>query len=350
MAKVLYISAVSNQISGGSAGLERNLSLIKNVPDIDLLVYQVPMQGKIGALRSLFFGGNLILSRKDEKSILNLLKNEHFDYVFQEGTTSGHLAKSLATAGANLIVFAHNVETILYKERFEKNKYNIVEALKYLLVKRNEKKSVRYCSILISLTKRDSETIKSLFGRDADYLIPVSFKTATLQSKVSENMEKYCLFVGSNFFPNNEGVAWFIKNVVPSINIKLKIAGSCCKSLPPIETEANNRVELLGIVDDLDFLYQNAQFVIVPLFKGSGMKTKTIEAMSYGKTIFGTDECFQGIECDYEKIGGLCNTATEFINRINNYRGGTFNEYTKSLFDSYYSNEAVQEKFNIIFK
>ena len=348
MAKVLYISAVSNQVSGGSAGLERNLLLIKNVPDIDLTVYQVPMQGKIGALRSLLFGGNLILSKKDEKKILNILRSEHFDYVFQEGTTSGHLAETLAKAGANLIVFAHNVETMLYKERFEKNRYNIIEALKYLLVKRNEKKSVKYCSKLISLTKRDSEAIKSLFGRAADYLIPVSFKTAKLGEKVTELREKYCLFVGSNFFPNNEGVSWFISNVAPYINLKLKVVGSCCKALSP--DLKNDNVELLGIVDDLDSLYLDAQLVVVPLFKGSGMKTKTIEAMSYGKTIFGTDECFQGIECDYNKIGGLCNTAHEFIEEINSYNDGPFNGYTKSLFDRFYSNEAVQEKFNNIFK
>lgn len=348
MAKVLYISVVSNQVSGGSAGLERNLSLIKNVPDIDLLVYQVPMQGKIGALRSLFFGGNLILSKKDEIKILNLLKSEHFDYVFQEGTTSGHLAEALTKAGANLIVFAHNVETILYKERFEKNRYNIIEALKFLLVKRNEKKSVKYCSKLISLTKRDSETIKSLFGREADYLIPVSFKTAEIETKVTEIKEKYCLFVGSNFFPNIEGVSWFISNVAPFINMKLKVVGSCCKALSP--NTKNENVELLGIVEDLDSLYLDAQLVVVPLFKGSGMKTKTIEAMSYGKSIFGTDECFQGIECNFDKIGGLCNTAHEFVEKINSYNGGPFNEYTKSLFDRYYSNESVQEKFNKIFK
>lgn len=347
MIKVLYISAVSNKISGGSSVTERNLELIKKVPGIDLRIYKVPMQGKAGAFCSLLLGGNLILSRSDEKKLINIVNKEHFDYVFQEGTTSGHLAQSLVEAGVNLIVFAHNVETLLYRERFYKNRLNILEALKYSLVKRNEKKSVGLCTSLIALTKRDSNNFSAIFRRGADFIIPISFQSVKLKENNIIKKERYCLFVGSNFFPNNEGVTWFITNVAPYIKYKLKVVGSCCDALSPIIIDGN--VELLGIVDDLSSMYLDAQFVIVPLFKGSGMKTKTIEAMSYGKTIFGTDECFQGIECDYDKIGGLCNTDKEFIEKINNYSGSTYNEYTKALFEECYSNDAVQEKFDTVF-
>ena len=107
---------------------------------------------------------------------------------------------------------------------------------------------------------------------------------------------------------------------------------------------------MLGLVDDLSSVYEGASFVIVPLFKGSGMKTKTIEAMSYGKTIFGTDEGFQGIDCNYEKIGGLCNTDKQFIEKINSFKGDLINDYVLKLFKENYSNEAVQEKFNKLFE
>ena len=80
------------------------------------------------------------------------------------------------------------------------------------------------------------------------------------------------------------------------------------------------------------------------------MKTKTIEAMSYGKTIIGTDECFQGIECDYSEIGALCNTAEEFIVAINNHDGSKHNKYTAELFESHFSNKAVQPLFKALFE
>lgn len=348
MKKVLYVTIVSNQVGGGMSGLNRNLKLIKGVPNIDLHICQVQMQSKMSALYSALTGGNLILSYKDEKKIIDQIIAGQYDFVFQEGTTSGHLAESIAKTGTKLIVFGHNVETVLYQERAKTYKYNFLEQLKYLCVKRNEKKSVYYSSTLVGLTQRDSSTFRKFFGKCADVIIPVSSPSVTLKN--IEKKEEYGLFVGSNFFPNNEGIEWFVKYVAPYINKKIKVVGTCCKTITYLPDELKDKVEVLGLVDDLSSVYEGASFVIVPLFKGSGMKTKTIEAMSYGKTIFGTDECFQGIECNYEKIGGLCNTDKQFIEKINSFNGALINDYVLKLFKENYSNEAVQEKFNKLFE
>jgi len=46
------------------------------------------------------------------------------------------------------------------------------------------------------------------------------------------------------------------------------------------------------------------------------MKTKTIEAMMFRKTIVGTSEAFSGIE-NPEEIGYICNTTNQFIDILN---------------------------------
>lgn len=350
MKKVLYVSIVSEQVSGGTSCMKRNLELLRNVPNINVHTCEVKMQSKVQAMFSALTGGNLILSSKDEKRIIKMIKENGYDCVFQEGTTSGHLAKSIAKLGVRLIVFAHNVETNLYRERVKSYRYNIFEYLKYFTVKRNEKKSVINASTLISLTQRDADYFRSLFDRGADVVIPISSPSVKIDVGDQTN-EEYGLFVGSNFFPNNEGISWFIKNVVPYINIKIKVVGSCCQTISTIPIDVVDKVDVLGLVDDLNYVYRNASFVVVPLFKGSGMKTKTIEAMSYGKTIFGTDECFQGIQCNYEMIGGLCNTAQAFVDAINQKDfSKKVNEYTVELFEKKFSNSSVQEKFNSLFK
>lgn len=53
-----------------------------------------------------------------------------------------------------------------------------------------------------------------------------------------------------------------------------------------------------------EYIY-NADFLIAPIFEGSGMKLKTAEALMYGKTVFGTTEAFEGYDVDYEQVGGL---------------------------------------------
>lgn len=348
--KVLYVSIISNQISGGTTVMHRNLELIKKVPNIDLCVLNFSMQSKIRALFSFFFDGNFILSWSDEKMIIEKVKKEQYDYVFLEGTTSGHLVMLLRQIGVKLIVFAHNVETFLYKERLHSFKLNLFEKIKYLQVKRNEKRSVEYCSELVVLNSRDKKCFITFFNRAADSIIPISFPSIIKKNDQSLIADKYCLFVGSNFFPNVEGITWFISNVAPYIKMKVKVVGSCCDSFKSQRLINVSNVELHGEVDDLSWYYANAYAVVVPIFKGSGMKTKTIEAMSYGKSIFGTYESFQGIDCDYDKIGGLCNIAHEFIDKINSFDGGLVNEYVRDLFDTNYSNHAVQEKFNQLFK
>ena len=71
------------------------------------------------------------------------------------------------------------------------------------------------------------------------------------------------------------------------------------------------------------------------------MKTKTVEAMMFGKTVLGSDEAF----CGYEGLNNyLCNTADDFIKRITDYkRNGVkkFNEEIRKVYLDKYSENAV---------
>jgi hypothetical protein len=117
----------------------------------------------------------------------------------------------------------------------------------------------------------------------------------------------------------------------------IRIVGACCKNPAFHNRILPDNVYLEGYVDNIARYYINADAVIAPIFSGSGMKTKTIEAMSYGKTIFGTNEAFAGIECDYDKIGGLCNTAEEFIRCLASSISRHPNSYTLQLFRTSYT-------------
>jgi hypothetical protein len=77
--------------------------------------------------------------------------------------------------------------------------------------------------------------------------------------------------------------------------------GACCENPTLAYKTIPSNVKLDGYVNDLSSYYKSAVAVVAPIFKGSGMKTKVIEAMSYGKSIIGTDEAFQGIECDFSR-------------------------------------------------
>ncbi len=105
------------------------------------------------------------------------------------------------------------------------------------------------------------------------------------------------LFVGSNTAPNIIGLEWFFEQVWPLVRAarpgaRLKVAGSAARGL----STAPEGVSLLGVVDDLGPLYAEAGVVISPLYTGSGLKIKLIEAMAAGKAVVGTSVTLQGVE------------------------------------------------------
>lgn len=94
------------------------------------------------------------------------------------------------------------------------------------------------------------------------------------------------LFVGSAYGPNIDGLRWFLSQVWPSVRqlrheTKLTVAG---RDLAPdiIHEEAASApgVEFVGRITDLEPLYRSAQVAIVPLFYGSGVPNKFLEALA----------------------------------------------------------------------
>jgi succinoglycan biosynthesis protein ExoO len=105
------------------------------------------------------------------------------------------------------------------------------------------------------------------------------------------------LFVGSNTSANVVGLDWFFHEIWPAIRAarpgaELRVAGSVARALGA----APDGVKMLGVVNDLAPLYRDAGVVVSPLYTGSGLKIKLIEALAAGKAVVGTWVTVQGVE------------------------------------------------------
>jgi hypothetical protein len=72
----------------------------------------------------------------------------------------------------------------------------------------------------------------------------------------------------------------------------------------------------------------------------------------YGKNIIGTKETFEGFNLDTDKVGGLCNTPKEFIDRINyfiHHPVTRYNPYAREVFLRNNSEESTQSVFCSVF-
>lgn len=92
--------------------------------------------------------------------------------------------------------------------------------------------------------------------------------------------------------------------------------------------------------------------MVLPITEGAGMKVKTAESLMYAKTIFGTQEAFEGYRLDYSKIGAVCQSANEFVNSINSFFYDEdhfkFNSNSRKYFKENYSIEASDQLFQIM--
>lgn len=140
-----------------------------------------------------------------------------------------------------------------------------------------------------------------------------------LLNKYNWLTENFCLFVGSNHFPNLEAVkeireiAYQYSQKQEQEKCKFIIVGSCC--LP----EKINNFIALGKVefDFLTLLYQQANLILSPMLSGTGSSLKVMEAMAYGKVILGTKIAFRGYPIESERHCIILDEMKKYPDKIN---------------------------------
>lgn len=345
--KLVYLAKETKKENNGSSQvMSRNLSCLAEIAgDSNVVVYKMPVTNLKNVASSLAHGGSYGVESKYEREFVGLCKKESPDIVFIDNSYFGSICRKLSKAGIPTVCFAHNFEASLAWQEM-KSRNPLVSVPKMLLMFLNERRTARYADYLICLSERDSSGYRKAFGRRADMILPITFPSNGIINGISEKPagRHTYLFVGSDFFPNVKGMVWFIRNVAPFVDADFRIVGSCCKNPEISALPLPGNVKLVGYVDDLGPEYKGASGVIAPIFMGSGMKTKTVEAISYGKSIFGTTEAFIGIKCEYEKIGGLCNDSQEFIDALNAHDGTMTNDYTVRLYYREYSDVSFRDR------
>lgn len=375
MKRLLYISnrLKSENQNGAYLASKRNydLLLMQNLIVEESIILRSEL--KLERIVQNLFYGRLDISINEEKKIINKLKQKKYDFIFFDGSSFGYLSEKIKKYDKNIkvITFCHDINYYFYSSLLKLYKkelsLNTKSLYQYLRLKKlvlnaeiNEKKIFKNSDIIITFNKRDSQLLKKKYNKNSTKEIPMSFNKKKLSKKnffTNRNMFRL-LFVGiANHSPNIEGIKFFINNVILNIDSELIIVGKGMEKYKKEFEQVSKNIKVIGTVEKLDKYYEESDAVISPIFSGGGMKIKTGEALSYGKTIFGTSEAFEGYEVDYQKVGGICNSADEFIKSINNYiewwknnNKPIYNEYSYKIFNEKYSYEASIEKFKEIFE
>lgn len=279
---------------------------------------------------------------------LKFIDFSKYNLVFNDNSVTGIINTQLRCRGykGKIITYFHNCEFALYHQLYEKKSWAIKSIL-YKIVKTNERAALKCSDVCMILNKRDLLDIKKYYKIDFDYkIIPVSIKDSFTKKefKVTKHNKPIFTFIGSYFGPNINGIVWFINNVIPHVDIHLRIIGRNMNKLALYVK--NKNVEILSNVSDLDGYIRESDCMIYPVFEGSGMKLKTCEALMYGKNIIATTEAFMGYDIkNFDEIGACCNTTDEFITAIKKFNLPIFNVNSRKIYLDKYSYDATYNQF-----
>lgn len=343
--KALFItgSDFSDDTYGGPKGSYRNYLLLKEYYDVDIytVVKKSTMRSALSIVEGFFPPSDL----SDIFKLKRMNKINNYELIFFDGSTYGEFIK-IFKKHSKIIMFYHNCEHDYIRVRFG-DKFSIKKLIYQIINNKSEKISTLNSDYRITFSIRDANRIKDIYGVNVQKQLPLAI-VDKYNTKKNKHHKKSCLLFGPIGTANIEAFEWFVKNVSPKLNCITIIAG---KGFEKYKKWENDKVSVIGFIENIADLYSMVTCVAIPLFSGGGMKVKTVEAMMFGKTIFGTDEAFSGYDVEFNLIGGLCNDSESFVNKINSFISSNtdgYNSYARTLYENKYSIEASKKIFNDI--
>ena len=91
------------------------------------------------------------------------------------------------------------------------------------------------------------------------------------------------IFTGNLSYPPNVAASlYIINNILPLLNNKINILISGVNPHPSIKKLASSKIELTGWIEDISESYLKSKVFVAPMFLGTGLQNKLLEAMALG--------------------------------------------------------------------
>lgn len=292
--------------------------------------------------------------------ILDLMKNNNFDIVHIDHLHMAYYGRQIKKLYPSIpiVLREHNVEyTIL--ERVAKNEKNILKKILFSVqskkLKEYEENIIKEFDKILVITQEDYKKLENIIFKRKLEIVPAGVDIDNFPRIIDkyENKNKNIVSIGSmDWIPNQDGLAWFIENVMPLLvkkypEIKLFIAGRGTPIWFKKKYE-NEFITFLGFVEDADSLIKNSSLAIVPLFAGGGMRVKILNYFAWGIPTISTTIGAEGIEVHNEEDILIADNITTFITAIetlfNNHL--LYNKISENAYNNICSNYSWKQIIN----
>jgi len=229
------------------------------------------------------------------RELTRLLKEESFDIILVEGVYLMQYIPNVPKEFNGKILFRpQNVEYIIW-ERLANQDSNWLKRWYYsFLAGRMKEYEIRvmHCSdLMVTVSENDLIHFKGLGYTGPGYCVPTGYRFEQLPDWLPDEEHAVGFIGGMDWIPNREGIQWFLDNVWPLVLKKIPdarfyLAG---RNFPADLLQLEQQgVVIMGEVDDARSFILSKSVSICPLFAGSGMRVKIVEAMALGRAVIST--------------------------------------------------------------
>ena len=273
--------------------------------DVDLDIR--PLKAFLNLFTKRSYHAERFISKEFRERLVEVLEKEQFDVVQLEMLyMTPYVDDIRAHSKAMIVLRAHNVEHKIWERIAKETKFFIKRwYINHLAktLKEFELNALETVDGIAAITRKDAAFFRKYCSKpiiDIPYgVYPEEF---TPKYEIEGNPKFY--HIGSmNWMPNEEGIRWFIDEVLPKTVEKIPgfvyhLAG---RNMPEwLTTMKDPHVNVIGEVPDAKAFVADHDVAIVPLLSGSGIRIKIIESMAMGKTVITTRVGAEGILYDEE--------------------------------------------------
>gem|GEM_PF-1015339 len=336
--------------------IEKPLTTSKNIKKMILI-----------AFKSLFSKLPFVLLKFKDNNMDDLLRKQiiknQYNLVYIDHLQLGVYWDILKTCKCPVYLDEHNCESQILKRKINGGENffkNLFIKLEYKKLKHFEDEMLEKCDKVIVLSEQDKKCLVEGIDINENKLIviPIPVKidfVKQIGSKIQDNGIFNILFLGTlSWFPNAQGIEWFISKVIPElekvkVNYKLFIVGKDPSKFLISKCKGNNKIIITGYVDDVNEYIEKCNIMVVPIFVGSGMRVKILEALGKRLPTIATKIGAEGIEIEHKKNILLAENEKEFIDNILKLKDkelySNIQINGEHLFNSKYSLDAVIYKY-----
>jgi glycosyltransferase involved in cell wall biosynthesis len=258
------------------------------------------------------------------QKITEVLRKESYDIIQLETLQMAtYLDIIHKYSKAPVVLRAHNIEHKIW-QRIAENCSNPFKRIYlnhlYRALRRFEIGTLNKMDGIVAITPVDARNFDRLSHSTNIVSIPFGINLESLPENPVQPEEASLFHIGTmNWFPNEEGIKWLINEVWPGVtkrlpDIELHLAG---RYMPEWLLKLSApRVTVEGEVPDVWEYMQRFSIMVVPLFSGSGIRIKIVEAMAAGKAIITTSIGAEGINYENGQHLLIAKDARSFAEAI----------------------------------